>query len=334
MAYFYNTFEGGVDGQNITVANSGGASGNAWSYIFVNGASTPAGGAVLKYAASAARAGALGCAAASGYTSSYLRWDNASGGSRGVIRAPVRFDSGIPVGTVLSIALIYNSTATMSGIAVRGTGTAYRIVVRNATGADITPSQWTAAINTLYWVEVAATKGTTTSDGTIELKVYAADGTTELWSWSSSTENTGTANVYQGRFMANNTYDWAFDDVQFDSDKPSGWLGPVSSPSIPTANPGPHQAVLPGSTVHLNGGGSTNTTGYSWSFLWPSSGAPSLTGASTATPSFTAGSVGSIYALQLNASNGSETDTATVNIAVVSSVDGSNDLVWTGTSWV
>lgn len=111
-------------------------------------------------------------------------------------------------------------------------------------------------------------------------------------------------------------------------------MPPSITAASPIADAGAHQAVLPGATVQLDGTASTNTTSYTWSFLWPASGAPSLTDATTATPSFTAGPAGSVYTLQLVASNGAQTDTATVNVAVVPSLtEDTGDLVWTGSQW-
>lgn len=79
---------------------------------------------------------------------------------------------------------------------------------------------------------------------------------------------------------------------------------PVAN-TAPTASAGPNQTVRPGATVQLDGSGSfddntpTNLLQYAWSFVSvPDGSQVTLTGANTATPSFTPDLPGS-YALRL-----------------------------------
>lgn len=132
-----------------------------------------------------------------------------------------------------------------------------------------------------------------------------------------------------------------WDDLQL-RDGPGGEIPDYTptggSNQPPVARAGAHQIVESGAMVQLNGSNSSDPDGdtltYQWSFLWPSSGAPSLTGANTATPTFTAGSGGSIYALQLQVSDGTDSDIAQINIAVADNVAvDSLELVWTGSAW-
>ena len=58
----------------------------------------------------------------------------------------------------------------------------------------------------------------------------------------------------------------------------------------PTANAGPDQTVASGAAVNLDGTASTDPDGDALTYAWTQSGGPSVTlsGANTATPSFTA----------------------------------------------
>jgi len=87
----------------------------------------------------------------------------------------------------------------------------------------------------------------------------------------------------------------------------------------PTANAGPDQAVTTGSTVHLNGAGSSDPDGnpltYAWSFVSvPAGSAAALSNAAVVNPTFAADMPGT-YVVQLIVNDGlvnSAPDTVTV----------------------
>ena len=97
---------------------------------------------------------------------------------------------------------------------------------------------------------------------------------------------------------------------------------------VPIANAGPDQVVASGATVTLDGSGSTHdhrrSVSYSWEQTDESGGSVSLTGASTATPGFTANTLAPgandvvhIFTLTVTDEAG-ETDTDTVTVTVES----------------
>jgi K319-like protein len=101
---------------------------------------------------------------------------------------------------------------------------------------------------------------------------------------------------------------------------------PISQtqPTPPTANAGPDQTVTNGSTVMLNGAGSTATTpgatvtGYSWTQT--AGPAVSLSGANTVTSTFIAPTVTTqsvlIFSLTVTDSNGQVSSPSTTQVTV------------------
>lgn len=88
----------------------------------------------------------------------------------------------------------------------------------------------------------------------------------------------------------------------------------------PTVSLTATQNVTAASTVNLTATGTDldgSIASYAWSFDYPTSGAPTLTGGSTATPSFTAGSAGALYVLRCTVTdNVGATGTATTEVRV------------------
>lgn len=90
----------------------------------------------------------------------------------------------------------------------------------------------------------------------------------------------------------------------------------------PTASAGADQTVDVSSTVTLDGSGSSDTDGDTLSFSWSqiSGTSVTLTGADTATPTFTAPGTPDTLTFELTVSDGQDSDTDTVNINVVEEV--------------
>ena len=190
-------------------------------------------------------------------------------------------------------------------------------------------------------VAIQAVGGSTTAS-TIQAQAYTQSTPGKWDSPIGTAVNTSSANLSTDDLIgidagvltsATNSYTVGWDDLQLHNGVGSEIPDYGATSDTLAANAGAHQSVVPGATVILDGSASTGANSYQWSFVWPSSGAPALTGSTTNSASFVAGSNGSVYALRLEVGNGTDTATATVNVAVVASESGGIDRLWTGTQW-
>lgn len=240
---FHNTFDGGTESGQITVGNSGGASGDPFTDIIWNNASVAGSGVPqLVYSAAAASQGVRGCmGSVVASTIDYFRKDDPSpAGTRGSIRLTFTY-SGIP-SALTGQCHIRSASALMGALSINNAG---KVVMQNAAGTSVTASTSSATVSgkinagvlvsgRKYVLVGAATAGTTTSNGTLAWRLYDHATGTLIDSWTSSTENAGTANPAVGRFYIPSIWPvstYPLDDVWFaTSDNVNYWL---PAPSLP-----------------------------------------------------------------------------------------------------
>lgn len=161
MARIRNSAEGGTNGTTVTVANSGGASGDAvaqvTNIVFDN---TWAAHGLLSYRETPS-------------TSSVLRW--AIGSVTGVsIRTYVRLSA---TGTANLIRLSHNTDTTASVVLIN---TLNRLRLNAKSSTSLWAGSIDLPINQTIRVEVFYTQGTTTSNGQAKIAYYLGDSTTPV----------------------------------------------------------------------------------------------------------------------------------------------------------
>ena len=333
MALVHYLFEAGPQGGPVNNANSGSIANS-----LTNGSTTTYDGAMAAHGAFGMR---VNCQPASQAFRRYT-FGGGVGATNWATSLVVTLPASAPGNTVtlasfanatdanrLQVRLLANGSFELSD-----TGDAHFGVI--ATGLT-----WGAK----YRISLVVTGGSTTNGG-VSAKVYSGTSswTTQVGStYSASNWNLGADQV--NRVNVGVTANSAaavvigIDDLQLDDGRLTEVSDYSNANAAPSADAGVHQLVLPGATVQLDGLASSDpdsgdTLTYAWSLLWPTTGAPTLTGAATATPSFTAGADGAIYALQLEVSDGTDTDIAIVNVAVNTLTnDAGHNLVWTGSAW-
>jgi len=258
----------GTDGTNVSVANSA-AGGDPFTGIMINNVSTPGGGTALKYKTAAAPASrSIGLEFALAAATSYVWWQVAADGDRGGTRQWVNVPATPSVSQTISA--IRSASAACASVGVRTTGVIYTL---DAAGTRLAASDY-AYTPGWHCVEQIVTKGTTTSNGRIEQRIYGADGTTVLASFDSGAAvNAGTAQPVVGRYaVATTGGGWSalqFIPEVFDNSLASGWVGPYVAPNVaPVALTGGDQTVDPGSIVLLDGTGSTDSDGTIVGWTW------------------------------------------------------------------
>ena len=160
---------------------------------------------------------------------------------------------------------------------------------------------------------------------------------------SNSTAQLNNANIVNPTFVADKAGQYVaqliVNDGTIDSAASTVTINTATPPGQPTANAGPNQTVVHGTTVTLDGSGSTDPQNlpltYSWSFNAKPAGSNAvLSGANTANPTFVADLPGQ-YVAQLivnNGTNNSQPSTVTItttNTAPVAN-PGQNQSVNTG----
>jgi hypothetical protein len=316
----YNTAESGLsDGTAVTTGNSDdGAAGNA--FTTVQGTWT--------FETDAAKSGSLGYQLALDGSARYLRGDEASPSGRGGMAAWFHWN-GVNPGSVLwlgSVRDTADSTLANIGIytngSVRCTGSATVL-----TGAGAIASAVTLPGAGWYRYQILETPGGSTATGTVEMKVWDTTGTLV-----GSAYNSG-ATVTVGSTNPPARFRYAAATLPTGSTQTVLWLdnlawGSLASGDIPdvenepptgsiTANQNVAASAAVSATVSASDPDGTIAS-YAWSYVAASStGSPTLSGASTATVSFTAGAVGNLYTLQcIVTDNGGETATFTTEVRV------------------
>lgn len=229
MASIFNTFDGHADELDVTATNlatSGTAASTSPNGVVKNNPTTIKydngdyirGGMSVRFDFNASTAG-------------YIRWNLAATG-RVVQRAYYKF-SNVGAGVETINQMRNGSGVVMACVIIRDTG-----MVQASTQTIISAGNSASGLvqnNVWYRVEMAATKGTTTSNGIGEWAMYVGHSLNPIWSFTSNTANTGTTDVaviQTGRTGPSGTGTQSIwvDDV-LAQELTSGWIGPSFNPA-------------------------------------------------------------------------------------------------------
>lgn len=224
MATGLHTFEGIPSGTAPSVANSGGASGDAISSIAVS-----SGDSILAQSSAALHAsrGVEMSLIAGGAGATRLVWACGST-SRQVVSMYYRIDT-VPT-AVEDIAGARHSSGNMGILVIAADG---KLQMLDSAGAAISGSKAPAALPANAWVriELAVLNGTTTANGTLGYSYYIGESSIPQYTWESSTVNT-TTNQQSHFFIGRSTgrgqaHTAQYDTIRWDN-LSSGWMLPYA----------------------------------------------------------------------------------------------------------
>lgn len=292
-----NNFEGGTDGTLVTAPASGGASGTAFDAIF---------GTAFTWAAAAAFQGTMGASVAASQFGAG-QWTLSSTKVSGKMYFQPK---AVPTADTFLMRVETAAGVRLFSVHVNALG---KLRVDDAAGttgvftfaAVLDPTKY-------YRLEAYVVAGSTTSNGTIKVAYYIGNNTTPQETalvgtvggvYTNTAANVGAAQtmgkIIEGK--ANNAPEaWWFDGIAFDTTL-SDFIG-VGTTTPPTVSTPAVQNVSISTpvTVSVTASSSSGTiSSYAWSYTYPTSGAPTLSGASTNTVTFTTPSTaGKLYQLQ------------------------------------
>lgn len=233
----HNSFEGGLDGTNISTANSGGASGDPISNIVLNNVATNGGGAAFKYRAASAIRGAMGWRLIPQAANTYFRFDVSEGGTRFYMQLP--FDYVAAPSTPVTLLWIQGVGGVIAGLSIRADG---KVGANNGSSNIAASNSPTALTPGKYFFRLAVTPGT--GIGNLEIEVVNALTDEVVYPWTNPTSITIAAGPpTQYRFVnATTASGWAVvdgDDAMFGA-LASGWpefpAEPLETPALTLAH--------------------------------------------------------------------------------------------------
>lgn len=223
-----NTFEGGTDGTTITQANSGGASGDAWSVAPIIGT-----GVSLTFSSLQAAHGALAMRIAQPATpaSTRVEWD-----ALGALTGNVFFRTYLHLPTLGQIVfggVRTNAASALSAeIFLDATG---HVTVHQASGATIATLTGATAVTAGTWVRIEWRILSSATVGEFEWRLYASADSTSITETKSATGLALGANTSEVRWgqVTNTTANLVsyHDDLAVST---VDWLGPSTSLYQPT----------------------------------------------------------------------------------------------------
>lgn len=314
MALVTNNAEGGTNTTTVTTGNSGGASGTAFAAV----------NAGITYSSTQKAHGALAYAfAGTAATFNTVTLNSGDGTTTGYSVRIYAYLTGYPSAETNFISIQTAGGVGMSGFNLTTTGLLKVVHAGGTAGTYTTP----LSLNTWYRITIYGTVSATTA--ALNTAMYALDSGTAVESHNYTNLNTGSTamgKVLYGKLtQAPGMTTYYIDDIAQDANLNAEIAAVANTP--PTVDAGADQNVAASVTVNLSASANDpdgTIASHAWTFDYPTSGAPTLTGASTATPSFNSGSAGSLYILRdtvTDNSGATASDTVEVRVPVPGPAD-------------
>lgn len=289
MTVLTNNFEGGTNNVAVSGANSGGASGTAFTTVF---------GAGLTYKTASAYEGSMGAQTGSG---TFGAAQNTISTNTLAVKMWFKTNTSPSVTNDVPLIRVHAGATRLFSVHMNTIG---KLRVSDATGTSgVNTFATVIPANTWFRLEIYVVAGSTTSNGVIKAAYYLGNSTTPVDTlYSNTAANIGTAQtfttLYIGKYAtATEVYD--FDAFSWDT-AATDLIG-MAAGTAPTVSTPANQNVSAAASVNVavtaSGNGGTIAS-YLWSYVYPASGGPTLSNSTTNTVSFTAGSAGALYKLQ------------------------------------
>jgi hypothetical protein len=305
-----NTADGGINGVDVSSANSGGASGSAWDAL-------SGGTGVWTFSnAQSVKGGMSYNCLHSGATAPTLTWNQSPVLTSYYGRSYVYFTSFAASSHPIIKALPLSFSSLCWRIDITSTG---QIRVRDSASTILVTSTPTITTGAWWRFEWKVVHGTG-STGQITLNVYSGDATTPLYTYTNTacSIDTETDHFQFGPSVTTpQVPSMYFDEIALDDTTYPGPANIINQ--APTANAGPDQTVTQTQTVTLTGAASSDPDGTIASYAWSqtSGTAVTLSSASAVSPTFTAPIAPASLVFQLTVTDNQGTssiDTVTITI--------------------
>jgi hypothetical protein len=312
-----NTAEGGTNGTTVSTGNSGGVSGDAFFSV------SPGTGGTITFTNAQAMHGTLSYNLTTGTTATTVILSDGNVGTSFGTRFYIRL-TGYPSSETIIHDVQTAAGTTVSRLHITTTG-ALKVV--NNAGTAVSTFTNVLALNTWYRVAFWGTVNATT--GSLNAVTYAGDSLTAIETKNLTNQNTGSTGagraVYGKGTPSPTMATFYIDDIKQDLETAAEISIPTNSP--PTVSVNSNQNVAAGATVNLTASASDSDGSiatYAWTYDFPTSGGPSITGGSTAAASFTAGSAGNLYVLRCTVTDNlgaTAFDTTEVRVPTTTSIN-------------
>ena len=304
-----NNAEGQASGTTLNIGNSGGGSGDAFSSV--------TGSVAFSNAFKSHGTNSYLFTPAAAQTNTVMLTDGGSSANF-TVRFYVPRLTGYPSAETIFADVQTAAGATVCRIHLTTAG-ALKLV--NNAGSTVVTFTNVLALNTAYRIEFWGTVNATT--GTMNVSLFAGDSTSAIETKNQTNVNTGS--TFAGRFVvgkitaAPTMAQFYIDDIAADMNSSSP-LGPVVNAAPTVVSDTANLTVAAAGTANMSFT-STDADGtiasLATTFDFPTSGAPALTGGTTSTPSFTAGSAPNLYVVRQTATdNLGATGSGTVEVRV------------------